>query len=86
MSSTLSFDEIRNESNLKFTDISSELWRQYDYPQYNKNILIHDPIALNVSKAGGHRLIDGQGDSHYIPKGWVHLKWRAREGAAHFVT
>jgi hypothetical protein len=76
--------ELRNESGLAFTDITSECWREYIYPDGHV-IRIEEPEALNVSKSGGHRLLDGEGISHYIPKGWRHLKWKVAEGAPHFV-
>jgi len=79
----LTFEDLRNETNLKFTDISTEAVRRYQY--LVENITIDNPIALNISKAGGHRILDGQGLSHYIPKGWIHLTWKAKEGAPHFV-
>ncbi len=76
--------ELRNESGLAFTDISSEQWREYAYPDGGL-LLIKGPIALNVSKSGGHRVLDGAGVSHYIPKGWRHLKWQVKDGLPHFV-
>lgn len=72
-----------NKSGLDFVDISSEEWRIYDFG--NAIIRIDGPQRLNVSKAGGHRLFDKDGVSHYIPSGWKHLKWKAREGQPHFV-
>ena len=77
------FDDIINESNLKLNDISSEKWREYEFD--NKTIHIDRPLALNVSKAGGHRVIDDEGISHYIPKGWVHLSWKAKDFEPHLV-
>ena len=83
--SVLTFADLRNESGLKFTDISSEEYRIYHYDGILNFVRIDNPVALNVSKAGGHRLFDGQGVSHYIPKGWRRLEWKAKEGAPHFV-
>jgi len=76
-------EEFRNESPHAFTDISSELYRTYRFPGGDE-IVINYPIKLAVS-AGGHRIFDGDGDSHYIPKGWIHLRWRAMDGRPHFV-
>lgn len=78
------FDDLRNESNLKFDNISSELYRAYKYPD-DKEIVITEPVALNVSRAGGHRILDKQGNSHYITPGWRHLYWRVKDGQPHFV-
>ena len=78
----MKFSEINNQSNLVFNDISSEAWREYEFD--NKVIHIDEPLALNVSK-NGHRVIAADEVVHYIPKGWVHLSWRAKEGEPHIV-
>lgn len=62
-------------SELKFQDISTEDFREYEFP--DMTIRIENPQKLNVSKSGGHRVIDGEGESHYIPNGWRHLHWKA---------
>lgn len=76
--------EFKNESGLEFIDISSEQQRVYEFDNGHR-YTITAPLKLNVSKAGGHRIFDASGQSHYIPKGWVALSWRAREGQPHFV-
>ncbi len=76
--------ELRNESGLAFTRIDSEEFRRYTFPK-GEAVQVDSPVALNVSKSGGHRLLDAAGGSHYVPPGWIHLEWRAREGAPHFV-
>ena len=79
----ITFQEVRNDSKLKFSDISSEAYREYHFS--GGVVRVDNPIALNVSKVGGHRIVDGSGASHYIPKGWFHLKWEVKEGKPHFV-
>lgn len=79
----ITFEEVRNDSKLKFNDISTEEVRIYVFPDIE--VKIENPIALNVSKVGGHRIVDAAGVSHYVPKGWVHLKWIPKKGASHFV-
>lgn len=76
--------EFKNESGLDFVDISSEEYRTYKYAD-GSEYRIDAPQRLNVSKAGGHRVFDGAGLSHYITKGWRALQWKAREGQPHFV-
>lgn len=66
------------------TDISSELYREYRFNNEN-TVRIENPLKLKVS-GGGHRVLDGQGISHYIPKGWFHLSWKARDGQPAFVA
>lgn len=78
------FETFRNDTNLKFIDISSEKWREYERPKATTRI--EKPIALNVSKAGGHRVFDANGVSHYIPSGWFHLSWEVKDDMPHFVA
>jgi hypothetical protein len=72
-----------NESGLEFTDVTSEEFRTYDFPE-SGSITVKNPIYLNVSK-NGHRLFDEEGISHYIPFGWRHLYWKTKVGKANFV-
>ena len=46
---------------------------------------IKQPLQLNVNESGGHRIFDVEGVSHYVPAGWIHLKWIAKGGAPNFV-
>lgn len=78
------FADLRNESGLRFTDISTEAVRVYHYPNKDEFVINH-PLALNVSKSGGHRVFNGEGKSYYIPKGWIAISWVAEDDAAHFV-
>ena len=75
--------EFINDTTLEFTDISSELYREYEFE--NKTIRIDGPLRLNVSASGGHRIFDSAGNSHYIPAGWLRLTWVAKNGSPHFV-
>lgn len=75
---------MKNESGLKFVDISSEKYRTYFFSA-DKWVMIENPTHLHVSASGGHRVFDAQGLSHYIPKGWIHLMWEAKEGQPNFV-
>lgn len=76
--------KFNNQSGLNFTDISSEEYRVYEF-ESGRSILINKPLRLNVSPSGGHRVYDEEGTSHYIPKGWIHLKWKVKEGQPNFV-
>ncbi len=79
--------ELRNETDLKFTDISSEEHRTYHFVREDKSIAvcITAPQFLHVSRNGGHRILAADGTSHYIPRGWHQLSWKARDDAPHFV-
>lgn len=71
--------------NLKFVNISSEQWREYDFGE-DGVVRIDSPLALNVSRSGGHRVWDADGVSHYVPKGWIHLRWLVKPDNPHFVA
>jgi len=71
------------DANLEFKDITTELYRIYEYPD-GKQIKIKLPVQLNVSKSGGHRVLDSAGMSHYIPTGWRHLYWKVKPGMKPF--
>ena len=68
----MEFSEIR--SPLKFQDISGEKVRTYYFPGGNI-ITIQNPIALYVSKSGGHRIITGEGASIYVQSGWLSFRF-----------
>ena len=74
---------LNNQSPNTFTDISTELFRTYRFPN-DELVTIQKPTHLSVS-ASGHRLLDADGISHYVPKGWIHLIWKAKDGQPNFV-
>jgi len=75
--------EFINKSNLEFTDISSELYREYFFAD-GEIVRIDKPLKLHVSERG-HRLFDDAGQSHYIPFGWRRLTWKTKDGLPNFV-
>lgn len=75
--------EFNNKSGLEFTDISSEMYREYEFGGGDL-VRINVPLYLHVSN-NGHRVFDATGVSHYIPPGWIHLRWVAKDGQPHFV-
>jgi len=80
----MTFEDFRNGTKHKFDDISSELYREYVFP--DMTIKIQNPIALNVSySSGGHRVWDAAGVSHYVPGGWKEIKWEVKHDMPHFV-
>jgi len=68
-----------NDAELEFTDISGEEYREYTFWREDEEIVlkINDPLFLNVSESGGHRIYTKNGMSHYIPSGWFHLQWKS---------
>lgn len=75
-------EDFINKSGLEFKDLSDELFREYIYP--DMTIKIKEPLLLNVSDSGGHRIFDTEGYSNYIPAGWRRLRWKVNEGKSHF--
>jgi hypothetical protein len=75
--------QFENRSGLEFADISSEEWREYTFAS-GATLHIEQPLQLHVSE-NGHRIYDGAGVSHYVPVGWIHLKWKAKDGSPNFV-
>ena len=73
-----------NNTNKEFTDISSEEFRTYEFPEF-VSVTIDRPMFLHVSGSGGHRVFDAEGVSHYIKPGWVHLYWKAKPNSPNFV-
>lgn len=76
--------ELNNStSTLQFSSLTDEQYRTYEFSD-GYSVTITSPVALNVSKSGGHRVVDEKGVSHYIPSGWRHLSWLVKEGQPHF--
>lgn len=71
------FDQMGREWN----DISTNEYREYIFPD-GFIVRIDCPMKLNVSESGGHRILDADGMSWYVPSGWRALRWM---GEPHFV-
>jgi len=64
---------------MTFKDISSEEYRVYQFA--DMEVRIEKPQWMNFNiKSGGHRVLDVDGISHYIPTGWRHLYWKSENG------
>jgi len=83
MAELLTVKDFKHETDHKWTDISSEQYRVYEFS--DKDVKIENPLMLSVSKSGGHRIFDAQGLSHYVPTGYRHLYWLVKSGQPHFV-
>lgn len=77
--------KLMNASDNVFTNIVSEEFRVYVFPNGGGNVKIENPMWLSVSKSGGHRILDGDGFCHYIPPSWIHLWWKVKDNEPHFV-
>ena len=63
---------------MEWKDISIETYREYRFPD-NEIVYIDEPVKLSISD-NGHRIVDAAGVGHYIPKGWIHLAFGAKDG------
>lgn len=80
---------MNNQSKHEFVPIHSEQYREYSFPAADGRFVkvrINKPTHLAVSGTGGHRILDADGVSHYVPSGWIHLAWKAKEGEPNFVA
>lgn len=75
--------ELINNGSYEFIDISCEQWRKYTWPD-GSEVFIQDEQWLAISESG-HRILDLEGNSHFIPFGWIHLEWKSKDGRPHFV-
>lgn len=74
-----------NESGLEFTDITSEVGREYI--RFETSLKLDgDPLYLNVSDSGGHRLYTTKGWCYYVQprEGWA-IRWKVKKGTPSFV-
>lgn len=62
-----------NES-LKFSDLSNERFRTYIF-ENGDALRLDEPLALNVSASGGHRVALKDGRSYYISPKWIAIEW-----------
>jgi hypothetical protein len=65
-------------SGIVFDDVSAEKKRTYTFPE--GEVTVENPLWLNVSKSGGHRIIVAGNSTVYIPTGWGKLQWWNKEG------
>lgn len=75
--------ELNNKGVHRFMNISYEEWREYQFKN-KETIRLEEAQWLSISKSG-HRVLTKDGISHFIPFGWIRLKWKARDGEPHFI-
>lgn len=74
---------ITNNPDLKFSDISDEEFRAYEFLRDNGRVdrlILPNPVALRVSSSGGHYVVTADGRTHYVPFQWKHLYWESKFG------
>ena len=69
---------------MNFTDISSEQYRVYHFPN-GATLRIENPLELNVSRSGGHRLVAEAGCYYIRPEQSWYLFFENRDGHEGFV-
>lgn len=76
-------DVVKACPNLVWKDISKESVRWYGFD--DKWTGINLPVALSLKEgSSGHRIINAEGFSHYIPGGWTQLAWRGFDGVLQY--
>lgn len=68
---------------MDFNSLEDEEYRTYEFPG-GDSVTIKNPVKLNVSASGGHRVLDADGTSHYVPAKWIHLFWQVKTGKPAF--
>lgn len=61
---------------LAWKSIETEEYRIYLFDG-GESVKIDNPVKLNISDSGGHRIVDSEGISYYIPPYWNCIKWKA---------
>ncbi len=83
-SSLLDQREKREINGKEFVSIKGQAYRYYDVPILQGGttvrVQIKDPQWLFVREGGAHEVIDVEEVVHYIPKRWVRLAWKNKEG------
>ena len=59
---------------MKRVDISLEAWREYEFED-GYVLRVNKPIWAYLTDCGQHRVVTGDGVTHYIPHGWRKLRW-----------
>ena len=80
--------ELINTTPLEFTELQ-DIVREYVYVVEGQQVVvrIQRPRFLNVNPHhGAHRIVDADGTCHYLPSGWLTLRWEVEEGTPHFHT
>ncbi|QIG69784.1 hypothetical protein EVB81_215 [Rhizobium phage RHph_I46] len=77
----LEFKDIRVDESIDISDISSEEYRVYEFQE--TGIIISNPIALHIRNSGAHNVITADGETVYVPAGWLCLRWKVKDGEDH---
>ena len=65
-------------------DISTEIRRTYTW-ESGATVTIESPKIL-ITSDNGHRIADEANNGHYVPNGWIHLKWENKPGQGPIVA
>ena len=68
------------QKELLWKNIDHEIYRVYKFPV--GKVKIKHPVLLNVSKSGGHRILDAKNVSHYIPFKWIEIRFETDDNVA----
>jgi hypothetical protein len=65
-------------------DISTEIRRTYHW-ESGATVTIDSPVSLIVSD-NGHRIADAANNGHYVPSGWIYIRWENKPGVPAIVA
>jgi hypothetical protein len=72
-----------HSARIQFNDVSDEQYRTYFYASGHE-ATYDEPLRLNVSASGGHRLLTADGMCHYVKPNWESISWMPKPGRPHF--
>ncbi len=73
--------ELRNESMREFESIEGETRRVYNFGEEGE-VVIDSPMELHMS-SHGHYIFDAEEVMHYVPYGWIELRFEVNEDTPH---
>jgi hypothetical protein len=79
----MNVSEIRAPDKIKveLKSLKSETYREYVYK--DGTVRVEWPVALYIRESGAHCVFDDKGVTHYIPAGWLSLRWKAGSSSNH---
>lgn len=66
----MNFKDVQEQEVLEFKSVENETYRLYIYKN-GFTIKVDNPVAIHISRSGGHRLILASGRCMYVKAGWI---------------
>lgn len=65
-------------------DINSEEYREYVFS--DSIYRIDNPVSVDVTDSGSHRVVDSDGVTHRPATNWIALRWKPKSGEPSYVA